>query len=305
MALTKAFAENGNRLAIPADATPDGSVSYDQGFGAFYALPPEEGGLFIDRAQFNQLMYDTTLAILENKAEFDGLFLTENVTKTVGAGGDFPSWVEAYEYCSRISPNTPYGLTLQLIAGCPPFTQTANQLEEREYPFLTITTNGVVISDFYNPIQLSAAKIDNFKIRINRNDEGFLLNFQASVISNCDINITTNSASRRMRLGSFLSNISIDNTNFTFNGTNSIASISIYHITSVIVTNCNFATSASNTIFIANRGSRIFIYNNSTFSGINTQDVFINEAGTLISNTCRATNIAANQPLTAQGQWIK
>jgi hypothetical protein len=66
MALTKPFCENGNKLEIP-ETTVDGSVSYDQGFGAFYALPPEEGGLFIDRAQFNQLMYDTTSAVITNQ----------------------------------------------------------------------------------------------------------------------------------------------------------------------------------------------------------------------------------------------
>lgn len=66
MALTKPFCENGNKVAIP-ETTADGSVSYDQGFGAFYALPPEEGGLFIDRAQFNQLMYDTTSQVITNK----------------------------------------------------------------------------------------------------------------------------------------------------------------------------------------------------------------------------------------------
>ena len=59
MALTKPFAENGDKKAIP-QTTSDGSVSFDRGFGSFYALPPEEGGLFIDRAQFNQLMFDTT-----------------------------------------------------------------------------------------------------------------------------------------------------------------------------------------------------------------------------------------------------
>ena len=58
MALTTAFARNGNKKAVP-QTTQDGSVSYDQGFGNLYALPPEEGGLFIDRAQFNQIMFDT------------------------------------------------------------------------------------------------------------------------------------------------------------------------------------------------------------------------------------------------------
>ena len=68
MALTKPFAENGDKKAIP-QTTSDGSVSFDRGFGSFYALPPEEGGLFIDRAQFNQLMFDTTSQVLENKQQ--------------------------------------------------------------------------------------------------------------------------------------------------------------------------------------------------------------------------------------------
>lgn len=66
MALTTAFARNGNRKAVP-QSTADGSVSYEQGFGNLYALPPEEGGLFIDRAQFNQIMYDTTSAVITNQ----------------------------------------------------------------------------------------------------------------------------------------------------------------------------------------------------------------------------------------------
>lgn len=66
MALTTAFCANGDKTPIPPTAD-DGSVSYDQGFGASYALPPEEGGKFIDRAQFNQLMYDTTSQVLANK----------------------------------------------------------------------------------------------------------------------------------------------------------------------------------------------------------------------------------------------
>ena len=126
MALTTPFAQNGDKKAIP-QTTPDGSVSFDRGFGSFYALPPEEGGLFIDRAQFNQLMFDTTSAVLENKQaittqanrinevnttltqsintkanqattynknEVDNLInikatkiLTENLVKTVGASG--------------------------------------------------------------------------------------------------------------------------------------------------------------------------------------------------------------------------
>lgn len=72
MALTTAFAKNGNKKAVP-QTTQDGSVSYDQGFGNLYALPPEEGGLFIDRAQFNQIMYDTTSAVISNQTSINTL----------------------------------------------------------------------------------------------------------------------------------------------------------------------------------------------------------------------------------------
>lgn len=73
MALTLAFASNGDKLEVPETSTGDGTVSYETGFGGLYALSPEEGGLFINRAQFNQLMYDTTSAVLENKQSIDDL----------------------------------------------------------------------------------------------------------------------------------------------------------------------------------------------------------------------------------------
>ena len=68
MALTTPFAQNGDKKEIPQNSS-NGSVSFNNGFGSLYALPPEEGGLFIDRAQFNQLMFDTTSQVLENKQQ--------------------------------------------------------------------------------------------------------------------------------------------------------------------------------------------------------------------------------------------
>ena len=68
MAITTPFAQNGDKKEIPQTSS-DGSLSFDIGFGSLYALPPEEGGLFIDRAQFNQLMFDTTSQVLENKQQ--------------------------------------------------------------------------------------------------------------------------------------------------------------------------------------------------------------------------------------------
>lgn len=145
MALNKPFAENGDKKAIP-ETTSDGSVSFDRGFGSFYALPPEEGGLFIDRAQFNQLMYDTTSAVIENKQALNNLsnstynktevnnllnakidstkatkILTENLVKTVGASGaDFANLRQALEWASQYSySGGRFSITLRCNADMP------------------------------------------------------------------------------------------------------------------------------------------------------------------------------------------
>lgn len=111
MALTTAFAKNGNRKEVP-QSTVDGSVSYDQGFGDSYALPPEEGGKFIDRAQFNQLMYDTTSQVLANKAQLNSIFSGNKspyllqpsaVNITVGTGGNFTNLNDAFSYLKQIN----------------------------------------------------------------------------------------------------------------------------------------------------------------------------------------------------------
>lgn len=150
MALTKPFCENGNKTTIPA-TTSDGSVSYDQGFGSFYALPPEEGGLFIDRAQFNQLMYDTTSAVIDNSDNITTIqgdlttaqsnittlqqktsnlennvstletqastgvgYLTENFIWNIGAGGDYTTIADALRAARKYNTISDKRITLSL-----------------------------------------------------------------------------------------------------------------------------------------------------------------------------------------------
>lgn len=67
MELTRPFAENGDRQDFPVDTQGDGTMSLEQGFGALFGKPPEEGGYFIDRMKFNQLMYLTTKGVIDNK----------------------------------------------------------------------------------------------------------------------------------------------------------------------------------------------------------------------------------------------
>ena len=166
MALITPFAENGNRATIPA-TTSDGSVSYDQGFGSFYALPPEEGGLFIDRAQFNQLMYDTTSQVLTNKSNIATIqsdvssinntisqVISSDVTpigvyknvknRTIGANGDFKTIQEAFTYVqTHQKQNIWQELNLTLLENL------SGDLEFRGawYPYLSINCNGFVLGN--------------------------------------------------------------------------------------------------------------------------------------------------------------
>lgn len=176
MALTKPFAENGNKSPIPTDASPDGSVSYDQGFGSFYALPPEEGGKFIDRAQFNQLMYDTTSQVLTNKGNIATIqgdlataqlnittlqqktsslensvstlesqattgvgYLTQNISYNIGADGDYTTIADALRAISQYNTITDKQITLNLqanYAGGEDLTRFRG-----DYSFVTINGN--------------------------------------------------------------------------------------------------------------------------------------------------------------------
>lgn len=59
------FAVNGDRTAIPEITPPDGSVSFEDGFGVNYQLDPgvDSDALDIPRNQFNQMIFDVTSAI--------------------------------------------------------------------------------------------------------------------------------------------------------------------------------------------------------------------------------------------------
>lgn len=64
---TSTFAENGNKTPIPNAPTPDGFVSYDQGFGPDYQrqLGVDPLAKNIERVDFNQVMNDVTTSLQE------------------------------------------------------------------------------------------------------------------------------------------------------------------------------------------------------------------------------------------------
>lgn len=72
MELTRPFAENGERQDFAIETQSNGEMSLQQGFGPLYSQSPESGGLFIDRAKFNQLMYLTTKGVLNSPKNFIG-----------------------------------------------------------------------------------------------------------------------------------------------------------------------------------------------------------------------------------------
>ncbi|HED5303919.1 TPA: hypothetical protein R5A54_001674 [Campylobacter jejuni] len=129
MELTRPFAEKGDRQDFPVDTQGDGTMSLQQGFGAFYGLPPEEGGLFIDRTKFNQLMYLVSKGVIDNKTAIGALeseygslvtssakLLTENLTWNVGSGGDYEDLEVALKEASKYVKNG-FTITINLKTG--------------------------------------------------------------------------------------------------------------------------------------------------------------------------------------------
>lgn len=129
MELTRPFAENGDRQDFPVDTQGDGTMSLQQGFGAFYGLPPEEGGLFIDRTKFNQLMYLVTKGVIDNKTAIEALeseygslvtsspkLLTENLTWNIGSGGDYEDLQTAINEAKKYTPIENYNITINFLA---------------------------------------------------------------------------------------------------------------------------------------------------------------------------------------------
>ncbi|EAL9138441.1 hypothetical protein DYU73_01155 [Campylobacter jejuni] len=135
MDLTRPFAENGDRQDFPVDTQGDGTMSLQQGFGAFYGLPPEEGGLFIQRPQFNQLMYLVSKGVIDNKTAIEALnsqygslltssaelvkslakLLTKNLTWTVGTGGDYENLQTALSEACKYQNTGAYEITIKLL----------------------------------------------------------------------------------------------------------------------------------------------------------------------------------------------
>ena len=67
MAITKKWAGNGIKTPIPNDPQGDNLVNYDEGFTTPYRTPIKDGGVPIGMGTFNQLMFDITDEVIENK----------------------------------------------------------------------------------------------------------------------------------------------------------------------------------------------------------------------------------------------
>lgn len=73
MAISKRWAANGIKTPIPNDPQGDNLVNYDEGFTPPYRTPIKDGGVPIRLDIFNQLMFDITDEIIQNKSTINQL----------------------------------------------------------------------------------------------------------------------------------------------------------------------------------------------------------------------------------------
>lgn len=224
MALTTAFARNGNRKAVP-QTTADGSVSYEQGFGNLYALPPEEGGLFIDRAQFNQIMYDTTSAVITNQNSISTL--NSKVTANQNSINTLNSKVADLE--SGVSTGVVNLTGNQTIAGVktfssPPISATNptanNQVANKAYvdtvgnTAVKLTGNQTIagVKTFSSPVVVPNATANTHAVNLSQ------LNTKAN--ANATVNLTGNQSIAGAK--TFTSNITAPNITAMQNSINTL-----------------------------------------------------------------------------------
>lgn len=138
--LTKAFAENGSKVEIPLDIQPSGSVSFNEGFGGLYSKPVkpqsegEQAGLQIQRENINWLFNAITSDVIQNSDDLGALedevsglitslntktpkLLTENLTWTVGSGGDYEKLTNALEEACKYKKYFNLKITIKILSG--------------------------------------------------------------------------------------------------------------------------------------------------------------------------------------------
>ena len=101
------FADEGDRVAIELGASTAGDVNWKQGYTNRYSLAISEGGKYIERTTFNQIVYMITSKILWFKTAIEkaGQALTQNLTWKVGANGDFQTLAAALEKACEYHPS--------------------------------------------------------------------------------------------------------------------------------------------------------------------------------------------------------
>lgn len=84
----KIWANSGDKLPIPNDAQSNGSVSYQEGYGADYQIPDEQDPDFkdIERLEYNQSLFDIT----ENIQQYQQHGVPNFITTSDNEGVPFP-----------------------------------------------------------------------------------------------------------------------------------------------------------------------------------------------------------------------
>ena len=206
MAITTPFAQNGDKKEIP-QTTSDGSLSFDRGFGSLYALPPEEGGLFIDREQFNQLVYQITEAILTNQQSLSNLsgnvynkgevdakvnakanqsttYTKDEVNNLVNPKADKSTTYTKSEVDTKVNAKANANAVVNLSGN-----QTIAGIKTWSSPL--VIPNGTANNHAVNLGQLNAKANDNAVVKLSGN-QTIGGNKKFSAVPTCDISPTAN-----------------------------------------------------------------------------------------------------------------
>ncbi len=210
MALSKPFAVNGNKTPIALEKTDDGVMNYEEGFGARYEQPikavideagniTSTGGLQITRPQFNALINDLSVAIIENQEKSARNF--ERIT-------DLANVVSGCAFLVRnnkFTGNNSFSNTT-IFSGTTTFNGATQFNAESSFDNLNANTATFAINpELENPLSYSAMANDSLTTKANLELQvenlKKIISAQASelrkIISGITANITISSANAR------------------------------------------------------------------------------------------------------------
>lgn len=177
--ITIPFARDGDKISIP-DESSTGLVNKTLGFTSRYSEPPSEGGAYIKRESFNQILYTTQLAI----QELQNLIITKVANKEPDVDGNITLSADDITDLGALAKMNQLNLAENEIIGLLPSSKLSNASVTADK-----LANGSVTTDKIADANITTDKIADANVTTDKIADGAITQSKlaASIVSGTDL----------------------------------------------------------------------------------------------------------------------